>query len=44
MAAGEGSPYPFLDPTRRNKLELSMFRSLNFGFKDVSSLAAAGKK
>ena len=39
----EGSPYPFLDPTRRNKLELWVFRSPNFGFKDASSLAAAGK-
>ena len=34
---------PFLDPTRRNKLELWVFRSPNFGFKDTSSLAAAGK-
>ena len=39
----EGSPYPFLDLTRRNKLELWVFRSPNFGFKDASSLAAAGK-
>ena len=39
----EGSPFPFLDPTRRNKLELWVFRSPNFGFKDASSLAAAGK-
>ena len=40
----EGSPYPFLDPTRRNKLELWVFRSQNIGFKEASSLAAAGKK
>ena len=40
----EGSPFPFLDPTRRNKLELWVFRSLNFGFKDTSSLVATGKK
>ena len=39
----EGSPYPFLDPTRRNKLELWVFRSPNFGFKDASSLATAEK-
>ena len=37
------SPYPFLDPKRRNTLELWVFRSPNFGFKDASSLAAAGK-
>ena len=36
-------PYPFLDPKRRNKLELWVFRSKNFIFKDSSSLAAAGK-
>ena len=41
---GEGeSPYPFLDPRRKNKLELWVFISPNFGFKDASSLAAAGK-
>ena len=39
----EGSPYTFLDPAKRNKLELWVFRSPNFGFKDTSSLAAAGK-
>ena len=39
----EGSPYPFLDPTRRNKLELWVFRSPNFGFNDASRLAAAEK-
>ena len=39
----EGSPYPFLDPTRRNKLELWVFKSPNVAFKDASSLAAAGK-
>ena len=39
----EGSPYPLLDPTRRNKLELWVFKSPNFWFKDASSLAAAGK-
>ena len=39
----EGSPYPFLDLTTRNELELWVFRSPNFGFKDTSSLAAAGK-
>ena len=39
----ENSPYPFLDPTRRDKLELWVFRSPNFGFRDASSLAAAGK-
>ena len=33
----------FLDPERRNKLELWGFRSPNFGFKDASSLAAVGK-
>ena len=43
MSFGEGSPFPFLDPTRRNKLELWVFRSPNFGFKDASSLAAVGK-
>ena len=37
------SPYPFLDPKRGNELELWVFRSPNFGFKDASSLAAAGK-
>ena len=37
------SPYPFLDPNRRNELELLVFRSPNFGFRDASSLAAAGK-
>ena len=30
-------------PARRNKLELWVFRSPNFGFKDASSLASAGK-
>ena len=39
----EGSPFPFLDPTKRDKLELWVFRSPNFRFKDTSSLAAAGK-
>ena len=39
----EDSRYPFLDPTRSNKLELWVFRSPNFGFRDASSLAAAGK-
>ncbi len=39
----EGSPYPFLDPARRNKLELWVFRSPNFRFKNTSSLAAGGK-
>ena len=39
----EESPYPFLNPRRKNKLELWVFRSPNFGFKDASSLAAAGK-
>merc|ERR1711955_38490 len=37
------SKFPFLDPKNPNKLELWVFRSPNFGFKDVSSLAAAGK-
>ena len=36
-------PYPFLDPKRRKKFELWLFRSPNFGFKDASSLVAAGK-
>ena len=39
----EDSPYPFLDPTKSNNLELWVFRSPNFGFRDASSLAAAGK-
>ena len=39
----EDSKFPFLDPSRTNKLELWVFRSPNFGFKDASSLAAAGK-
>ena len=39
----ENSPYPFLDPGRNNELELWVFRSPNFGFRDASSLAAAGK-
>ena len=34
----------FLYPKRRNKLELWVFKSPNFGFKDAPSLAAAGKK
>ena len=37
------SPFPFLDPESPNELELWVFRSPNFGFKDASSLAAAGK-
>merc|ERR1712112_529606 len=37
------SKFPFLDPKSPNKLELWVFRSPNFGFKDASSLAAAGK-
>ena len=41
---GDGdSKYPFLDPTKPNKLELWVFRLPNFGFRDASSLAAAGK-
>ena len=39
----EGSPYPFLNPAKWNKLELGVFRSPNFAFKDISSLVAAGK-
>ena len=39
----EDSPYPFLDPKKKNDLELWVFRSPNFGFRDASSLAAAGK-
>ena len=39
----DGSPYLFLDPKRRNELELWVFRSPNFRFKDASSLADAGK-
>ena len=39
----EGSSYPFLDPNKSNELELWVFRSPNFGFRDASSLAAAGK-
>ena len=39
----EDSPYPFLDPKKKNDLELWVFRSSNFGFRDASSLAAAGK-
>ena len=39
----ENSPYPFLDPKRRNELELWVFRSPNFGFRDASSIAASGK-
>merc|ERR1712240_532583 len=37
------SKFLFLDPKSPNKLELWVFRSPNFGFKDASSLAAAGK-
>ena len=37
------SKFPFLDPNSPNPLELWVFRSPNFGFKDASSLAAAGK-
>ena len=37
------SSYPFLDPNKRNELELWVFRSPNFGFRDASSLAATGK-
>merc|ERR1712112_119603 len=37
------SDYPFLDPSRPNHLELWVFRSPNFGVRDASSLAAAGK-
>lgn len=37
------SKFPFLDPKSPNQLELWVFRSPNFGFKDASSLAAAGK-
>ena len=43
LQGDDNSAYPFLDPTRSNKLELWVFRSPNFGFKDASSLAAAGK-
>merc|ERR1711942_251713 len=43
LQGDENSKYPFLDPTKSNKLELWVFRSPNFGFKDASSLAAAGK-
>ena len=39
----EGSPYPFLNPAKWNKLGLRVFRCSNFGFKDTSSLAAVGK-
>ena len=37
------SKFPFLDPNSQSPLELWIFRSPNFGFKDASSLAAAGK-
>merc|ERR1711973_412670 len=37
------SKFPFLDPNSQRPLELWVFRSPNFGFKDASSLAAAGK-
>ena len=37
------SKFPFLDPKSPNKLELWVFRSPNFEFKDASSLTAAGK-
>merc|ERR1712121_365367 len=46
MSAIQGDPnskFPFLDQRSLNKLELWVFRSPNFGFKDASSLAAAGK-
>ena len=43
LQGDEESNYPFLDPQRNNKLELWVFRSPNFGFKDTNSLAAAGK-
>ena len=43
LQGDDNSAYPFLDPTKSNKLELWVFRSPNFGFKDASSLAAAGK-
>merc|ERR1712002_233346 len=43
LQGDDNSTYPFLDPTKSNKLELWVFRSPNFGFKDASSLAAAGK-
>ena len=44
MAPRRGKlPISFLDPNRRNELELWVFRSPNFGLKDASSLAAAGK-
>ena len=39
----DGFSYPFLDPNRRNELELWVFRRPNFGFRDALSLAAAGK-
>ena len=39
----ENSPYPLLDPNRRNELELWVFRNPNFRFRDASSLAAARK-
>merc|ERR1711962_1231259 len=37
------SKFPFLDPNSPNQLELWVFRSPNFGYKDASSLEAAGK-
>merc|ERR1711895_34528 len=37
------SKFPFLNPNSQSPLELWIFRSPNFGFKDASSLAAAGK-
>merc|ERR1712112_141768 len=43
LQGDENSRYPFLDPTKANKLELWVFGSPNFGLKDASSLAEAGK-
>ena len=40
---GRWTAFPFLDPTKRNKLELGVFRSPNFRLKDAWSLAATGK-
>merc|ERR1712163_63927 len=43
LQGNPSSKFPFLDPQRPNELELWVFRLPNFGFKDASSLAAAGK-
>ena len=43
LQGDEESKFPFLDPQKNSQLELWVFRSPNFGFRDASSLAAAGK-